>query len=77
MGNIKGSIPTFLVNLFPYDLSLYNFNAQDGGKRSKKLQVLYVKSISNEVCKSKSNDYIDGSHLCTLSPKNQGMCVVS
>lgn len=43
-------------------------------QRSNKLQVLYVKSISNEECQRKSKDYIDESHLCTLSPKGEGMC---
>lgn len=44
------------------------------GKRSDKLQVLYVRSISNEECQQKSEYYIDESHLCTLSPKGEGMC---
>lgn len=47
------------------------------GPRSEKLQVLYLKSISNEECQLRSAEYIDESHLCTLSPKGEGMCSVS
>lgn len=54
-----------------------NANAQEKGPRSEKLQVLFVKSISNEECESKSDEYVDESHLCTISPKKQGMCGVS
>lgn len=50
---------------------------QKGGKKPDKLQVLYVKSISNEDCQQKIKEFVDESHLCTISPINEGVCTVS
>lgn len=39
------------------------------------LQVLNVKSISNEQCK-KDDKFVHDSHLCTLGPRGKGICGV-
>lgn len=40
------------------------------------LQVLTVKSISDEVCKLQSPKTVHESHLCTLNPDGEGVCTV-
>lgn len=48
----------------------------DDGLQPIDLQVLNVKSISDEVCKLQSPTTAHESHLCTLSPDGEGVCTV-
>lgn len=49
----------------------------ENGTITDKLQILYVKSLSNEECQNRTADYIDESHLCTISDRDEGVCTVS
>lgn len=48
---------------------------QINGEIPDNLQVLNVTSLSNEECKKLAT--VHDSHLCTISPRGQGICGVS
>lgn len=45
-------------------------------KKPDKLQILFVKSISNEECQQRSREFIHETHLCTLNRFGEGICHV-
>lgn len=51
--------------------------SQENGTLSDKLQAIYVEAISNEECRNETPEYVDESHLCTMSRLGQGVCNVS
>lgn len=48
-----------------------------GGAIPQHLQVLKVKSVSQEECKSYHGATVHDSHLCTFSKAGEGVCSVS
>lgn len=49
----------------------------DDGDQSNSMQEIFVKSISNEECHSKTTEDVHSSHLCTVSQFGEGICDVS
>lgn len=63
---------------FSSKLTVWNdFIFKAGGAIPQHLQVLKVKSVAQEECKSYHGATVHDSHLCTFSKAGEGVCSVS
>lgn len=67
---IEGNVNDLLITGYG---KLHN----DDDDQSNSMQEIFVKSISNEECLSKSSEDVHSSHLCTVSQFGEGICDVS